>query len=405
MSNCSGDQISTLKTHIIKNYLYKLFLTPNNLDSFQVNKALGVGRAGHIGSICESSKYSYDERKDQYYFDDDFILYFVNYYNMEYLISIKSWFEVKPSGFECKTNNIFISGYSKEAARTFDLFQEINKKAIEGFSFRWKILKYHYREPFPFLDNISIIEPVLVSMDSIYLPNDKINQIKRFIATVSNYNDQRISLRYLFNGNPGTGKTLIMNSIITSLKEKATVFICNGANIEMDQVFEFCGYFEPCILVIDDIDFVTGNRDSNKSDTDKLAYWLQALDGFIPNNVFILAATNDKKLVDEAAKRPGRFDLILDIGEIEADNYMSLIERETDDASIIELFDRQVLNKLEDKKVSGAFIVNLVKQLKTIRTSGEDMNSEIFTDMFNLLYKGFYEYNDSAFVKSMGFNN
>jgi ATP-dependent 26S proteasome regulatory subunit len=194
-----------------------------------------------------------------------------------------------------------------------------------------------------------------------------------------------------------------MNSIITNLKDKATIVICNGVNMEMEKIFEFCGLFEPCILVIDDIDFVAGSRDNNNKNNDQLGFLLQALDGFIPNNVFILASTNDKKLVDEAAKRPGRFDLILDIGEIEADNYISLVRRETSDNNIIDLFDRQVLNKLEDKKVSGAFIVNLVKQLKTIRTSGEDINHDIFTDIFNLLYKGFYEYNDNAFARTIGF--
>jgi len=127
------------------------------------------------------------------------------------------------------------------------------------------------------------------------------------------------------------------------------------------------------------------------------------LDGFIPNNIFILAATNDKKLVDEAAARPGRFDLILDIGEIEVDNYISLIKRETDDNNILELFSPQILNKMEDKKVSGAFIVNLVKQLKTIRVSGHSVDYEIFADLFNQLYKGFYDYNDYSFNKTVGF--
>ena len=254
-----------------------------------------------------------------------------------------------------------------------------------------------------FIDHLSIIKPPTTNLDNIFLPDHKREQIRRFIDTVSNFSEHNISLRYLFNGVPGTGKTQIMNSVITHLEGRATIVICNGADIEIDQIFEFCGLFSPCILVIDDIDFLAGNREVNNGDKSKLANLLQVLDGFIPNNIFILAATNDKKLVDEAAARPGRFDLILDIGEIEADNYIALIKRETDDSSIIELFNQQILNKLEDKKVSGAFIVNLVKQLKTIRISGNNINPDVFADLFNLLYKGFYDFNDYSFNKTVGF--
>jgi len=83
-------------------------------------------------------------------------------------------------------------------------------------------------------------------------------------------------------------------------------------------------------LVIDDIDFLVANREDT-FDKKSLGTFLQYLDGFIQQNLFILASTNDKKLVDTAASRPGRFDLIIDMSEINSDNYFSLIYRETTD--------------------------------------------------------------------------
>jgi SpoVK/Ycf46/Vps4 family AAA+-type ATPase len=161
--------------------------------------------------------------------------------------------------------------------------------------------------------------------------------------------------------------------------------------------------FSPSLLVIDDLDFIAGEREDNPR-KNPLGEFLQALDGLLPNNVFVLASTNDKKLVDAAAQRPGRFDMILDIAEIESNNYLQLIRRETKDTEIIKLFDDETLIYLRDKKVTGAFIVSLIKQVNNaIQINGKLSKTE-FLDYLDLAYKGFYDFNEENFKSAIGFN-
>jgi SpoVK/Ycf46/Vps4 family AAA+-type ATPase len=185
-----------------------------------------------------------------------------------------------------------------------------------------------------FFSGLKILEPKQTSIQEIYIPSDKVQNIERFIYAIENYEKDRINLRFLLNGPPGTGKTQIIRSILSVIKGKATALITQGGNFPLNDVFEFCSLFEPVLLVIADFDFLITERKEvfNKN---KLGAFLQYLDGVEHNNIFLLTSTNDKTLVDEAAARPGRFDLILDIGEIESKNYLALIKRESNDQDII----------------------------------------------------------------------
>ena len=46
---------------------------------------------------------------------------------------------------------------------------------------------------------------------------------------------------------------------------------------------------------------------------------------------------------------------------------------------------------MEDKKVSGAFIVNFIDQLRSERFYSNNVNTEIADQYFDLLYEGFYK--------------
>ncbi|NMB81407.1 MAG: hypothetical protein GYA14_06275, partial [Ignavibacteria bacterium] len=119
-------------------------------------------------------------------------------------------------------------------------------------------------------------------------------------------------------------------------------------------------------------------------------------------NLFVLASTNDKKMVDIAASRPGRFDLILDIEEINSSNYHSLIIRETDDEQIIGFFTPELLSSFAMKKVTGAYIVSFIKQLKSVKKNKGSINAKDFEDYLNLTYNGFYKSNAEN-LKAVGF--
>jgi ATP-dependent 26S proteasome regulatory subunit len=118
------------------------------------------------------------------------------------------------------------------------------------------------------------------------------------------------------------------------------------------QIFEIARVLSPAIICFDDLDLLVGERE-RMYDKDTLGDFLQQLDGFKKNNVFLLCTTNDKELIDKAASRPGRFDLVLDFGKINKDNYIEIIKSNCSDEAILNLFDKELLEDLRKKKVTG----------------------------------------------------
>ena len=246
-----------------------------------------------------------------------------------------------------------------------------------------------------YLENTEIIEPKDIDLNDIFLPKNISVQIKRFITEIINYGIQstntknKSQLRFLLSGLPGTGKSQIINAIIKAVYGKTTIVVLNGIDFKMTEIIDFCKIFDPCLLVIDDMDFIARKREENFN-SNSLVNILHSLDGMFPESLFLLGATNDKFLVDKAASRPGRFDMILDISKINEDDYLKLIKRETQDESLISLFNKEVLGFLKNKKVTGAFIVNLIKQLVSIKQTEGKVELEDVKSILNLTYEGFY---------------
>jgi len=219
-----------------------------------------------------------------------------------------------------------------------------------------------------------------------------------------NYHKNKTPMRYLFSGPPGTGKTNLINAIINETTGKITVILCNSADVPLERLFTFCQIFEPALLVIDDLDFIASDRQMNGQNA-TLGNLLNLLDGILPKNVFMLATTNSKALIDTAASRPGRFSLIIDLAVLDSKNYLQLIHRETDDEKIISLFDDNTLLDLKSKRITGALLVNLIKQLKSCKSMKGDVTKEDFEQYFDLIYNGFYKSNAETEVKGVGFGN
>ena len=93
----------------------------------------------------------------------------------------------------------------------------------------------------------------------------------------------------------------------------------------------------------------------------------------------------------------------MDLGEIDYENYGKLINRETDDEDIIKFFDEEFLLLLESKKVTGAYIVSLIKQLKSAKKLKRNLDISDFNDYFNLTHKGFYNNNFENNGNGVGF--
>jgi len=231
------------------------------------------------------------------------------------------------------------------------------------------------------------------SLDDVFVPTEVRRQLDLFISALSSFGRVRTSLRYLFSGKPGTGKTKIIRAIANACKGKATFLFSNGAEQRVDDLFEVASMFSPVVLCIDDIDMLTGSRQDGLYNR-QLVTFLQRLDGFSKGDQFLLATTNDKGLVDLAASRPGRFDRILDVSLIEPSHYLSLVRSKTGNEKVVDQFDEEILGLLRRKRVSGAFIATLVKHLELISTFDETrLDRHYVVSTIEGSLEGFYEEN------------
>ncbi len=128
----------------------------------------------------------------------------------------------------------------------------------------------------------------------------------------------------LLTGPPGTGKTLLAKAVAT--ETDASFFSIAGPEImskyygesekHVREVFEKAEKNAPSIIFIDEIDSIAPKRGEGIDQTEKriVAQLLTLMDGLKSRGqIVVMAATNRPDDIDEALRRPGRFDRELHI--------------------------------------------------------------------------------------------
>lgn len=129
----------------------------------------------------------------------------------------------------------------------------------------------------------------------------------------------------LLHGPPGTGKTRLAQAVAN--ESDAQFFIINGPEImgsaygesekRLREVFEEATRSAPSIVFIDEIDSIAPKRSQVHGEAEKrlVAQLLTLMDGLdARTNLVVIAATNRPDAIDEALRRPGRFDREIVIG-------------------------------------------------------------------------------------------
>ena len=129
----------------------------------------------------------------------------------------------------------------------------------------------------------------------------------------------------LLYGPPGTGKTRLARAVAN--ESDAQFFLINGPEImgsaygesekRLREIFEEASKNAPSIVFIDEIDSIAPKRGQVSGEAEKrlVAQLLTLMDGLEARaNLVVIAATNRPEAIDEALRRPGRFDREIVVG-------------------------------------------------------------------------------------------
>lgn len=165
----------------------------------------------------------------------------------------------------------------------------------------------------------------VVNYDDVGGMGDTIQQLREMVELPLRYPELFTRLGVdpprgvLLHGPPGTGKTRLAQAVAN--ESDAEFFTINGPEImgsgygesesRLREVFEQASRASPSIVFIDEIDSIAPKRTQVPGEAEKrlVAQLLTLMDGLqARTNLVVIAATNRPDAIDEALRRPGRFD-------------------------------------------------------------------------------------------------
>jgi len=176
----------------------------------------------------------------------------------------------------------------------------------------------------------------------------------------------------LLHGPPGTGKTLLAKAVAN--ETNAHFIVINGPEImskyvggseeQLRELFEEAEENSPSIIFIDELDAIAPKRAEVTGDVERriVAQLLTLMDGLKSRGeVVVIGATNRPDAIDEALRRPGRFDREIEIGVPDKDERKEILEVHTRNMPLAEDVDLNELTEVTHGFV-GADLEALCKE-------------------------------------------
>jgi MoxR-like ATPase len=134
--------------------------------------------------------------------------------------------------------------------------------------------------------------------------------------------DADVSRSVMLYGPPGTGKSTLARSIVNNLGMKSfRIRVEDISHIDTTSVYEAINIFEPDAVILDDFD-----RASSQSSL------LETLEYFQRHVKLVIATVNNKKRLDDAILRPGRFDELVNVKTLDDDAIRAVLGNEYKDS-------------------------------------------------------------------------
>lgn len=231
----------------------------------------------------------------------------------------KVTFEDVEFGFSLNTKNNYVNKIYVKANKLL-IAKEIIKKEL------WRLMKDDNvvlkntakKQKNGYDSEMSSIE---IIADDIFqqMPSQRSNEYSAYLKKCIDAGVPRSVLLY---GPPGTGKSTMARTIVSNLGMRSfRIRVEDIGNIDTATIFEAINIFEPDAVILDDFD-----RSSSQITL------LETLEFFQKHVKLVIATVNNKNLLDEAILRPGRFDELVQIKQMDADVVKSVLGAEHEDS-------------------------------------------------------------------------
>ncbi|KAJ9524515.1 hypothetical protein QJQ45_019587, partial [Haematococcus lacustris] len=194
----------------------------------------------------------------------------------------------------------------------------------------------------------------------------------------------------LLTGPPGTGKTLLARAVAGEAgvpffyragSEFEELYVGVGSR-RMRALFQAAKKKAPCIVFIDEIDAIGGNRKHWENHSRKtLNQLLVEMDGFESSEgVIVMAATNLAETLDAALKRPGRFDRQVAVPLPDIQGRIDILDYYLGSKPVAGEVDRDLIAR-QTQGFSGADLSNLVNEAALLAAKqGADLITPLMLD-------------------------
>lgn len=177
--------------------------------------------------------------------------------------------------------------------------------------------------------------PLKTTLDPLVEANYTESQRETFHSILARVHDEREGGRlFLLRGEPGTGKTFFIKSLLHGFKPEIMALLLPPAMITQvaapDLVATMLGWAQSSsalVLILEDADQALVHRyEANMATVQSL---LNLTEGILGDslNLFVIASTNARRIeFDPALTRPGRMDVVVDFAPLKVEHANTVLE-------------------------------------------------------------------------------